>query len=96
MRTSLECVSHKKIGLFLGTSIFFGYLIGLLIAPRLADLHGSRIFVLAGHVIQLPVYIAFRHIRAIEVFSIAYVMVGIGLAGSVQLQYIYMIEMIPK
>ena len=91
-RLSLECTSHKTIGI-LGALPFFGIVFGCLWAPRIADLKGRRLFALAGNIVQLIVLLSYRHITSIQVMFVVHFFFGIGFVGNTVIQYFYMMEM---
>ena len=80
-RLSLECTSHKTIGI-LGALSFCGIVFGCLWAPRIADLKGRRLFALAGNIVHLIVLLTIRHITSIHVMFVVFFFVGLGFVGS--------------
>ena len=66
MRYDLHCASSSKIGM-IGSSFFLGWVLTLMILPRISDIYGRQKLIICGNLISLLVFIVLLISRRYEV-----------------------------
>ena len=75
MRYDLHCASSSKIGM-IGSSFFLGWVLTLVIFPRISDIYGRQKLVFFGNLISLLAFIVLLMSRKYEVLIACMIIFG--------------------
>ena len=91
----MECASHNEIGK-IGSALFIGIVIGCLFIPRLADIYGRKKFVLACHILNIPILLAFFAMKTMDDAIVCYFILGLTFAGTAVVGFAFVVEFLVK
>lgn len=80
----------------IGTIYFFGYIAGSTYFPRLADIYGRKLFVVAGGIIQSLSTLALIYSHNFILIYVNMLLIGIASPFLSSIGYNYIIELIPE
>lgn len=90
----LACVKSSKIGL-IGSIYFLGWVISLIILPRVADNFGRKWIYLGGMVLTVVVYTGVLLSNSVNFLIVLQLFGGIATGIRMSMGYVYMMEFIP-
>lgn len=73
----------------------FGWSLGCLFIPRLADLKGRRSIFLIASLVSIPIYIAIILTRSLNFTLALNFLLGLTNPGKISIGYVYLLELIP-
>ena len=91
----MTCESREKIG-YLGSAVFAGWVLTLVMVPRLADLYGRSLVYRIGLCVLFFAFTAVMFTSSINVMIVALFLCGACATCRMQVGYMVMLEYLPS